>query len=177
VTTVVPAGGTVALGYACPAPTIAPPVTVADVGPTEGGVDDSTPVRAARELGDHRPPRAVLGRSEPTNETGGAEPPERGGEPRDAPGRSDRDSLPDGVEEPLEEYLTRIGTAEALASVGVVEATALLDANGGLDGIEALPGELDADARELRTLARTAETLADRAAATAPPIEALRRLS
>lgn len=186
VTRVVPAGETVALGYASPAPTATPPVTVDEVGPVEAEPDDSTPAAALRELGDHRPPRVVLGRE--SESYGG----ETGGE-RSVVGRTtdaiddqretvDRcsqrgASLPDEAEALLAPCRTRIRTAEALNAAGVVEATALLDANGGLAGVESLAADLDADARELRALARAAEALAARAAATTPPTEALRRLS
>lgn len=60
--TVVPAGGTVALGYATPAPAADPPLAVVDseVLP-EGDVDPvPTPERAIRDLGDPRPPRAAI---------------------------------------------------------------------------------------------------------------------
>ncbi|QKY20391.1 hypothetical protein B4589_008365 [Halolamina sp. CBA1230] len=184
VTTVVPAGDTVALGYACPAATAEPPVTVEEVDPADGSTSDSTPEAAVRDLGDHRPPRAVLGGE---NDGGRREPTES--DPRcptsdDVPNAPDERqkpqrsaSLPDDAESLLDRYRTRIRTAEALNAAGIVEATTLLDANGGLGGVESLAVGLDADARELRTVARLADALADRAVATAPPTDALRRLS
>jgi hypothetical protein len=186
VTTVVPADETVSVGYACPAPTSEPPVVVAEAGAATGETSDSTAEASLRELGDHRPPRAVLGGEADdgaTDEmaTGVDLPTTEAIEPRDdASGRAESpgpDSLPDGTEELLDRYRTRVRTAEALNAAGVVEATALLDANDGLAGTESLASDLDADARELRALARTAATLAARAAATTPPTEALRRLS
>ncbi|WP_053949176.1 DUF7857 domain-containing protein [Halolamina sediminis] len=186
VTEVVPANQTVALGYASPAPTTAPPVTIDEVGRVEEESDHSTSEAAVRELGDHRPPRAVLGGESESDrgKTGG----ERSVVDRTADtiddqrdttdGRSARHaSLPDEAGVLLAPYRTRIRTAEALNTAGVVEATALLDANGSLAGVESLAADLDADARELRALARAADALAARAAATAPPTDALRRLS
>ena len=184
VTTVVPAGETVALGYACPAPETAPPVTVEAVGPADGRTSDSTPEAAVRDLGDHRPPRAVLGDENGREPSEPTESDPRCPTPDDVPNAPDVSqepprsaSLPDDAESFLDRYRTRIRTAEALNAAGVVEATTLLDANGGLAGVESLAVDLDADARELRTVARVADALADRAAATTPPTDALRRLS
>ncbi|NHX37147.1 MULTISPECIES: DUF7857 domain-containing protein [Halolamina] len=183
-TAVVPAGESVALGYACPAPEADPPVVVDDVTAADAPASDDTPETAVRELGDHRPPRAVLGgeRADPAidadDDESRSEPPD--GDPptgdlvTETP---EATSLPDGVAARLDRPRTRIRTAEALTAVGVVEATTLVDANGGLRGVESLAAELDTDARELRALARTARALADRAAAAAPPVEDLRRLS
>lgn len=191
-TTVVPASECVAVGYACPAPAADPPVVVDEVTAAEESADAETPETAIRELGDHRPPRAVLGGER-------AEPPARGAEATGEAGVSGSttcepvtresanyestnneppiDRFPQELRFRLERSRTRIRTAEALATVGVSDATALLGANGGLRGVESLATDLDADARELRALARTASVLADRAAAAAPPIDALRGLS
>jgi len=193
-TTVVPAGERVAIGYACPAPPADPPVVVDEVTAAEAPTSDDTAATAIRELGDHRPPRAVLGggSAESAIDTASAEPvnerPDR--ESQDSEPSADEPSTPQPIDEPpasgsrydglvdrLDRSRTRIRTAEALAAAGVVDATALLETNGGLQSVESLGATLDADARELRALARTASTLADRAAAAAPPIEALRRLS
>lgn len=184
VTAVVPGGDTVAVGYACPAPTGKPPVAIDEVGPADEAEDDATPAAAVRDLGTHRPPRAVLrdGAGAGSNGSTRVAPhcPKRG----DAPGapeerQTSRPSaqLPDDAGSLFDRYRTRIRTVEALNAAGVVEATALLDANGGIEGVASLAGRLDADARELRTLARVADALADRAAATALPTDALRRLS
>lgn len=179
VTTVVPAEDTVALGYACPAPQAEPPVVVDGVGPATEGTNDSTADAAVRELDDHRPPRAVLdgGKTERPGETDRTVPDSDGHGRSERSDPQDRDPLPDGTDPLLDGYRTRVRTAEALNAAGVVEATATLDANDGLAGVESLGEDLAADARELRALARVAEALADRAAATAPPTEALRRLS
>ncbi len=186
VTTVVPADGTVSIGYACPAPTGEPPLTLGEVGAATEERDDSTADAAVRELGDHRPPRAVLeseddarSSDEMVTDVEMPDTAEAGSRSTSTakPDRPDPDSLPDGAEELFDRYRTRVRTAEALNAAGVVEATALLDANSGLAGAESLASDLDSDARELRALARAAESLAARAAATTPPTEALRRLS
>ncbi|MFD1526834.1 DUF7857 domain-containing protein, partial [Halolamina salina] len=131
VTTVVPADGTAALGYASPAPTATPPVILDDVGPVEDKPGDSTPEAAVRELGDHRPPRAVLG-EESENRGNGTDWDQSlldlpthmiEGERDTTDGRSARRaSLPDEAEALLSPYRTRIRTAEALNAAGVVEA-------------------------------------------------------
>ena len=188
---VVPAGGNVALGYACPAAPAEPPVVVDEVTAAEAPSEENTPDSAIRELGDHRPPRAVLGveRSRATVDDGSVDAqndpdagqlsqrPDGDRAPLGAGDSPPADSLPDDVAARLERLRTRIRTAEALSAAGVVEATALLEASGGLRGVESLSAGLEEDARELYALARTAKTLGDRAAAAAPPIEALRRLS
>lgn len=182
VTVVAPAGESVALGYACPAPATEPPVAVDDVGAPRGGeTAESSPAGAVRRLGDHRPPRDVLptenrqrsigsNGDEATAATDAAADAAPGAEPPDPP-------LPDEAAALLSAYRTRVETAEALSVVGVPEATALLDANGGLAGVEELADGLDADAGELRVLAAAAAALADRAQAASPPVAALRRLS
>jgi len=191
-TTVVPAGERVAVGYACPAPAARPPVVVDEVTAAEGDAAGESPETAVRELGDHRPPRAVLGegRAEPAADDGES-PDEAGtsestnnelatGEPANSePANGDTaiDASPEELAARLHRSRSRVRTAEALGAAGVTEATALVAANGGVRGIESLAADLDADARELRALARTASALADRAAAAAAPTEALRRLS
>ena len=172
-TTVVPAGETVALGYACPAPASTPPVAVEDVGAAEDTDETVDPADAVRELGDHRPPRDVLERGEEESTEQSDEEPTT-------------NSVDDCEREPpaaapspdsLAERRDRIETAEALDAAGVAEAAALLETTGGVDGVNALAARLDEDARELRALAAAAEALADRAAAASPPLGALRRLS
>jgi|AntRauTorcE11898_2_1112593.scaffolds.fasta_scaffold01366_8 hypothetical protein len=169
VTTVVPAGNSVALGYACPAPESTPPVAIDSVGPA-GDDEETDAVAAVRELGDHRPPREVLAASDESGELDGP----TGTEMKTT--ASETDHAPD-IDDPLAEFRTRVETVEALRAAGVQEATDLLAANGGIAGVEALASSLDADAAQLRTLAAAAETLADRAEAATPPTESLRRLS
>ena len=186
VTTVVPAGGTAALGYACPASETEPPVAVDEVD-SVGDSPAPTPADAVRQLGDHRPPRDALEASrgdrtaddEPVEEEpmGGQGAVELASSAADNHGRTGgtevdprsdpSPSLSADAETLLSPYRTRVETAEALGVVGVSDATALVDANGGLRGVERLADELDSDARELRA----------RAVAARPPIDALRRLS
>lgn len=170
VTTVVPADESVALGYACPAPASTPPVAIESVGPADDRIEGTDAVAALRELGDHRPPREVL--------EAGSEEVERDASTgrKVEPTANETNDAPD-IDDPLADYRTRVETAEALGAAGVVEATDVLAANGGLAGVEALAGSLDADAARLRALAAAAETLADRAEAATPPTESLRRLS
>lgn len=199
-TTQVPAGETVALGYACPASATDPPVEIVDVeSAAEREPPEISAADAVRTLGDHRPPRAVLGgetvggTAETGDRTAGTVERTTQGAPdtdQCVDSRVDGDStdhepeprspaapLPADATELLSQYRTRIRTVEALSATGVEEATALLETNGGLAGIESVATGLDDDARELRELARTAATLAARAEAATPPIDALRRLS
>lgn len=181
VETVVPAGETAALGYACPAPEAEPPVVVEEVGPTRAADERPTPAAAVRELGDHRPPRDVLGGSNQPKSTASPTPAEASGvdgtDPATPAANPSPPPLPDDADALLDRYRTRIETAETLAVAGVPEATAILRENGGLAGVETLADELDSDARALRALAAAASTLAARAVAATPPTETLRRLS
>ncbi|MFW5938982.1 MAG: hypothetical protein ACOCQU_00865 [Halolamina sp.] len=191
VTTVVPAGGTVALGYASPAEQVDPPLAIAEVGPATERTE-TEPSDAVRELGDPRPPRDVLDddeRSDPwSGDSDSASLPRLQNE-----GDSDGDvavdagntAAIDGCREAtnddpgdlLTDYRNRIRTAEALSAVGVPEATILLEAGDGLAGVDALAARLDRDARDLRALASVATALAVRAEAATLPTDALRRLS
>jgi hypothetical protein len=95
-------------------------------------------------------------------------------------GRTDpaaRPQLPSNLVTTLAPYRRRVETVEALGLASVTEATALLEANGGLDGIEGVGNRLDADAAALRALAVEATALAARAEAATAPVGALRRLS
>lgn len=181
--TVVPAGETVALGYACPAPAAEPPAVIDDVGAPTGEARESTVETAVRELGEHRPPRDVLTAENVQPVVTGPERPDSGQQPPSSDegvSKSDWRSaapLPDGTAALLGPYRARIRTAEAFGVVGVRDAAALVEANGGLSGVDALAVGLDADARKLRALAAAATALAARAQASTPPTEALRRLS
>ncbi|MFD1567582.1 hypothetical protein [Halolamina litorea] len=182
VTTVVPAGGTTALGYACPAPAATPPVSLEAIGAPGDGAS-ATATDAARSLGDHRPPSDVLrsgGESDGpdttdktgTNDTTAATRTTPPGGAADGP----TPAIPEEAN-PLSVYRERVETAEALGAVGVPAAASLLEASGGLTGVESLAAGLHADARVLRAIAAAAERLADRADAATPPTEALARLS
>lgn len=202
-TAVVPPGSAVACGYACPAPSEEPPVELtavgspdemASCGPREEMAATAEPVNSViRELGDARPPRAVLGEEPPSGggesresgpsrqERGEAEsalePHSRsrtGTERADSP--AERDRSPDFGQR-LVPYRRRIETVEVLNLASVTEATAILDTNGSVPGVERLGEQLDDDAATLRALAVEAATLAARAEAATPPLDALRRLS
>jgi hypothetical protein len=184
VTTVVPAGESVALGYACPAPAADPPVETASVGPVETtGPDEASASDAIRRLGDARPPRAVLGAEGETAGTAGHNARQPDGDPAQQSARDAADAeppqrgLPAEADELLEPYRQRVRTVEALSLASVSEAAPLLDATGGLAGVEETGTRLAGDAAELRALAAAATALAARAEAAAPPTESLRRLS
>lgn len=247
-TTIVPAGGAVAGGYACPAPADEPPVMVAEVGRPDctadgsGTVDDEPVADVIRRLGDARPPRAVVGdESAPTDADGedivvadepapsgtdraaertsrveegvgeetrdendsaaetvtiefapseasdGDDPSSEGDDPgsdgaqpdcrHDRPHSVPRTELPAGLQTALAPYRGRVETVEALGLASVTEATALLEAKGGIDEVERVGHRLDADAAALRALAVEATALAARAEAATAPVDALRRLS
>ena len=188
VTTVVPPGECVALGYACPAEPESPAVTVEWVGDADG-TEQEAPVREAmRRLGDARPPRAVLaGEHEPPAAEPPAEPevePENGAEDASKPrgDRTGRRATPpirvsDDSETVLQPYRERVETVEALGAADVATAAEILEQSGGLTGLEATAAKLDDDAATLRTLAAEATVLAARAEAATPPTETLRRLS
>lgn len=203
VSAVVPAGSTVARGYACPASSEEPPVELTAVGPPEEVTAVGAPAETAgteeavdgviRELGDARPPRAVLGEDTRFGwrESLECDPPRQdGGEPGSAAERDSRPTrgtehvgtppeanLTAALEDLLIPYRRRIETVEVLSVASVTESTALLDTNGGLAGVERMGTELDDDAAALRALAAEVAALAARAEAATPPVDALRRLS
>jgi hypothetical protein len=180
VTTVVPAGEQLALGYACPAEAESPPVTVEWVGDADGTERGATASGAMRRLGDARPPRAVVG--------GDSAPPRERALERAQPAADPTpDETPDherSLQQPAENcervlrpYRERVETVEALGAAGVPTAAAILETNGGLAGIEVVGRALDEDAAALRALAAEATALAARAEAATPPTETLRGLS
>lgn len=180
VTSVVPAGERVSLGYACPAERESPPAVIEWVD-AEDPEQEPTVADALRRLGDARPPRAVLGedaepvRSEASNSEHATARPANG-EPA---GRNatERSTVAEGAEELLRAVRERVETVEALAAADVPTAAAILETNGGLAGVQAMGTELDGDAAALRALAAEARALAARAEAATPPEDALRRLS
>jgi len=169
--------------------------------PTEMSVSQpsaemSTPGPAAvseaiRRLGDARPPRAVLGAGlESRHADPAAEATTDGGsELVGATERATSSALPDndekrvmgdlpaGADELLGPYRRRVETVEALNVTSVPEATAVLDANGGIAGVQRTGAELTADAAALRALAAEATALAARATAATRPTDLLRRLA
>lgn len=181
VTTRIPAGEAVALGYACPADATDPPVDITTVeAATEPATADPV-AHAIRQLGDARPPRSVLGESITGDQQPDTTPDESPDEqPEDAdrePAPDRTDELPAGAGAVLQPYRKRLETVEALGVASVSEATGLLESNGGLTGIEQLGTELTADAAVLRALAAEATALAARAETASVPTASLRRLS
>lgn len=192
-TVIVPSERTVARGYACPAPNREPPVEIAAVSaPAEMTGTGEVVKDVIRDLGDARPPRAVLG-EDPV--FGGREPRKRdqsrqnSGQPGSVKDRGSgpiegtdqaesapKAALPPDFEDGLAPCRRRIETVEALGLASVSEATTLLDTNGGVVGVERLGKQLDDDAAALRTLAIEATALAVRARTATPPVDALRRL-
>ena len=206
VTVDVAAGETAAVGYACPVGGEAegsgggsPPVAIDAVespdGPVEGGDGDGTDAgvdRAVRNLGDPRPPRAVLGRAgperaEPTrgasddadetdagydahgNDASDDDPPE--------PDGSEIGALPPPVATWLDAVRDRVEAAEALDGASVAEAATILASNEESSDLDSVAGAPSTDERRLRAVAAAATRLADRVADAEPPVDALRRLS
>lgn len=200
VSVVVPAGDSVALGYACPADPDEPPATIESVTGVDGDTEsrpDADVDHAIRTLGDHRPPRAVLGDDTspspaPEQESGTESnldpnldptptpelPPPTASAPGESRGASSPDSaVPPEVASWLAAVRERVETVESLEGSSVEAATAVLEANGGVAGVASLSDELGDDEAALRAVAEAASGLADRAAAADPPTGALRRLT
>lgn len=71
----------------------------------------------------------------------------------------------------------RVAVVESLRGASVAEATAMLDRHGGIEGVEAIVEQLDADAAKLRSTAGAGDALVDRVATAEAPVETLRRLA
>jgi len=164
---VVPADGRRSLGYACPAPTKRPPVSVTDEGRDDGDAS-TTAVDAIRELDDPRPPNDAIpaGRSD---EADGAR------EASAATETASDASVPPAVESWLAAVEERVDRGERLTAASVETATAALDDGG--ESVAELAARLDDDAVALEAVAARATALADRAAATDVPVDDLRRLA
>ncbi|MFB6161436.1 MAG: hypothetical protein ABEJ61_09715 [Haloferacaceae archaeon] len=91
--------------------------------------------------------------------------------------RAEPADLPDGVASWLADLERRVERGERLTGASVVEAAAVVEDCGGVDAVATLADGLAADERALRALADRVDDLADRAAATEVPVEALRSLS
>jgi hypothetical protein len=204
---VVAAGDRVALGYACAAPVERPPVDVTDEGRVEDSADEATVETAIRELGDPSPPADVVPLStdggDDTDEPAAViledspgddeadslddgddgdcamEAPESDDDTSEHPDSSATDArnLPPAVASWLESVERRVEHGEGLTDASVVDAADVLESAGGLDAVVDLPETLTADAATLRTVAASAERLADRADETDVPVDALRRLA
>lgn len=173
----VPAGGTVAVGYACPAAgqRADPPLVVADVGPP---ADESVGVaHARRRLGDPRPPRAVVADAVDggnSSVTPGERPVES--EP-DRTATSERDGGTQESEAWLATIRERVDAARKLEGASVTEAAAVLESTDEVGDVADLETALAADERALRRAGGEAAALADRVAQTDPPVAALGRLA
>lgn len=163
-TGVVPAGGRLPVGYACPAPPRRPPVSVVDEGRAAGEPTDDTAAAAVRGLADPRPPADAVPDADVTESD-----PEAG-------------SQADGPPDPVTSWLTtverRIERGERLTDASVSVAVDGMEAVG-KDGhdVADLDARVAADATALRTVAARATALAERAEAVDIPVEALRRVS
>jgi hypothetical protein len=168
-----------AFGYASPAPPVDPAVELVEATPVPDAEPTSdveqTPEAVCRDLGDPSPPADAL---PPAVQSGD----ETGREPADA-GDTVRD-LPDPVAEFFEAAERRIRRAEALAESGTSTETETLAAasdavceGGGLDEVRALAERQETDVRTLRAIARRAEALAERRAATTVRTDILERLA
>lgn len=183
VTTRVPAGEAVSLGYACPAEVTDPPVDIVSVEAATEPAPADPVADAMRQLGDARPPRSVLGEPliacQQPDRSPGESPDEQSRDQDPDPERiPDRtDEIPAGAGAVLRPYRERLETVEALGVASVSEATGLLRSNGGVAGLEQLGAELTADAAALRALAAEATALAVRAETASVPTASLRRLS
>lgn len=159
--------GRTVLGYATPATPEDQPAELVDVTPVPDGeptADRLGSVEAVcRELGDPSPPREAVAACSTAPRQ------------RDPTGT---DSLPAPLAPWLDQQRRRVDTAEALDSAtSLSEATAAVDRAGGLAGVRRLASSASADEQTLRTVARRAEKLADRRAATTVPAETLARLA
>jgi hypothetical protein len=197
VTTPVPGGGTVSLGYACHAPPLEPPISVRV--DSSGATTDSPVDRALRSLGDHAPPRAAIpARVDAVTETPADPDSESGLE-------SDAELDPEAENEPQSDACTpasscagdatddapssaptpavvaawfraidaRVDTADRLTGP-VAEATPVVASLGGRRGVATLAATLDRDASALRAVAERALSLAARVEETdLPDLEAV----
>lgn len=169
---VVPAEGRRTLGYACPAPSSNPPVSVADRGRADGEETDPT-ATAVRELGDPRPPSDAIPGTEATSD-----------DDADAGSTDDRtgpvaaeSAVPPAVESWLETVEARIEHGEQLTDASVGSATAALDADADGGDVSELAERVSADADALNAVGERIAALEARASTVDVPIEALRRLS
>lgn len=157
-TGVVPADGTVALGYATPDDVSGRPLRIAGTDPPDDE-GDATARDVIRSLGDARPPRDAVGVLTPDG--GGAvrtmEPAVEGGG--------------------LEAIASRLDRAETLATVDSVEdARASVTEVGGMDAVRDLAAQVERDRKRLEALDRRVDELRTRAAVEVP-VEDLARIA
>lgn len=163
--------GTHAIGYATPAEPAPQPAelvgvtAVPDSTPTAGRL--STVEDVVRDLGDPSPPADAVGTAEPTDSEGCSQQREKVSS-----------SLPESVRRWLDDVSRRVDHAEALDEANSIdEVTVAVDDAGGLSSVQTIGSQARMDERMLRTVARRAETLADRRAAATVPVETLTRLA
>lgn len=195
---VVPADGTVAIGYASPGAPDDPPVEVVDREMVPEGVADDqvTAAAALRDLGDPSPPRDAVpvsspersrpetdqrpaSRQSPGSPGTGRPTPDCSAAASTTPSSSPAPSpAPEAIDGWLDAVEERIATAERLtAARSVPEATAALRDVGSLDDAEKLVEAVDGDVAALTTVAERVEELAERAEETDVPVETLERLA
>jgi hypothetical protein len=135
---------------------------------------EATDDRAALE-GDRDGGRRTPAEAEPAlggDRDGGKQTPDEA-----EPALAETETCPEAPTRWLAEVEGRIDHAERLTDASVVEAAAVIEERGGLAAVERLSEQTAADERALRSLAERATALADRAARTDVPVDALWRLS
>lgn len=177
-----------AVGFASVAPLREPPVEVVDVERAAEGrnagadCETATAAAAVRDLGAYRPPRAVVDRGGGGDVDPGGERPGDDADGRDSnagpSSPAERDPVgPARVDGWLDAVERRVQRGERLTDADAATATEALAAAGGVGAVADLDERLAADAERLRRVSERAADLADRAAATDVPTEALERLS
>ena len=167
------------------------------VGSAADGRDPgSTPAAALRELAEHRPPRAAVDgdpevddRSEDTAAAGDARGSDRDRDEAESDDNADGgddtedddDALaradPGSVDDWFAAVESRIDRAERLTGADVATATEVVGDAGGVDPLADLDDRIDDDAERLRAVSERAASLAERAAETDVPVDALERLA
>lgn len=185
----VPADGRLSLGYASPAPAVEPPVTVDRLGRCSVDEEPPQPAAVVRDQGRYRPPTDAVPATEPTvsessadgDEMADTEATTRTAGERSAPGveadGGDGATPPPAAAKWLRTVERRVERAERLDGASVSEATDVLSATGGIEGVVGLDERLDRDAAALEATAERAAELADRAEQASIPTSALRRLA
>lgn len=192
--------GRLVVGYASPAEPVEPPAELTTEPPDDdGGIDPQDVIRA---LGDGGPPRDAVpaDRSVPDEPTATANSPsEAGGPPeagRESPSadhgaerraeplasRGDASTESATVSPAIEAYFDaldrRIAAAERLADPETVDqAREAVTAAGGIEAVEGLDRQIQADRARLERLTRRQQALADRLDAVEIPVERLERLT
>ncbi|MFW6434890.1 MAG: hypothetical protein ACOCY1_00770, partial [Halovenus sp.] len=179
--TTVAAGGRLVVGYASPAEPEGQPATV-ESQPTDdaGSESDVDPRTLLRALGEAKPPRDLVFESEPSASQAGESPASTTDEQRSAP--SSEQAAGDESIRALESWFgaveKRLTTAQRLASIDSVEqATAELDAVGGIDGVRQLQAQLAADRERLARLSDRQRQLSDRLETVDIPAGVLERVA